>query len=78
MGEYNVPLMTKIPVSEAMNRDVQSLNANDTVLMANDLLLKKGFKGIRVLSKEGKVVGMLTLSDVARIPREKAASTRIE
>ncbi len=77
MGEYNVPLMTRIFVSEAMNKDVQSLNEDDSVQRANQLILEKGFKGIPIVSKEGKVTGMVTLKDVERIPREKSASTKL-
>ncbi len=77
MGEYNVPLMTRIFVSEAMNSDVQSLNEDDSVQKANQLILEKGFKGIPIVSKEGKVLGMVTLRDVERIPREKSASTKL-
>jgi chloride channel protein, CIC family len=75
MGEYNVPLMTRIPVSEAMNKDVQSLSEEDSVQRANQLILEKGFKGIPIVSKEGKVTGMVTLRDVERIPRGKSPTT---
>ena len=34
-GEYNVPLLTKMLVSEAMNKNVQSLMEDDSVLSAN-------------------------------------------
>jgi CIC family chloride channel protein len=77
MGEYNVPLMTRIFVSEAMNKDVQSLSEDDSVQKANQLILEKRFKGIPILSREGKVAGMVTLRDVESIPREKSDTTKL-
>ena len=76
-GEYNVPLMTKIPVESAMTREVVTLREKDPVARANELMMEKKFKGIPVISPEGKPVGIVTLSDVARIPSEKMESTPV-
>jgi chloride channel protein, CIC family len=73
-GEYNVPLMTRIFVSDAMNHNVSTLSPTDTVASANQLMLDKGFRGIPVTEAE-KVVGIVTMSDVLRIPREQMGST---
>ena len=75
-GEYNVPLMTKLLVVDAMNKDVASLQDDDTVDKANQIMVEKGRMGIPILSS-GKVVGIVTMSDVERIPKEKAASTKV-
>ena len=76
-GEYNVPLMTKLFVGDAMNRQVQSLTEEDSVDSANQIMITRSFKGIPIVS-QGKVVGMVTLSDAIRIPKEKAATTKIK
>jgi chloride channel protein, CIC family len=75
-GEYNVPLMTKLLVADAMNKNVQSLKEDDTVDKANQLMVEKGRTGIAIIS-EGKVVGIVTMSDVQRVPIEKATTTRV-
>ena len=41
-------------------------------------MLEKHFKGIPILSKEGQVIGFVTLSDVEGIPREKADTTKVK
>lgn len=73
-GEYNVPLLTKIFVSDAMNYNVSTLSPGDSVASANQLMLDKGFRGIPVTEAE-KAVGIVTMSDVLRIPREQMSST---
>ncbi|MGI0080404.1 MAG: chloride channel protein, partial [Nitrososphaerales archaeon] len=76
-GEYNIPLMTKLFVSDAMNKDVQSLDENDSVEKANQMMLEKGYKGIPIVSG-GKVVGIVALSDVQLIPKEKSPATKLK
>ena len=76
-GEYNVPLLTKIFVSDAMNRDVLTLAPDDTTANAYQIMLDKGFRGIPIVESE-KAVGMVTMSDVLRVPREQMASTPLK
>jgi CIC family chloride channel protein len=76
-GEYNVPLMTKIFVSDAMNRDVLTLSPDDTTADAYQMMLDKGFRGIPIVESE-KAVGMVTTSDALRVPREQMASTPLK
>jgi chloride channel protein, CIC family len=75
-GEYNVPVMTRLLVGDAMNKNVVSLNQDDTVDKANQLMVEKGHMGIPIFS-EGKVVGIVTMSDAQRITKEKAATTKV-
>lgn len=74
-GEYSVPLMTKLLVGEAMNKDVVYLQEEDVVEKANQLMVERGHIGIPILSN-GEVVGIVTMSDVQRVPKEKAGSTK--
>ena len=76
-GEYNIPLMTKLFVSEAMNKNVQSLDENDFVEKASQLMLDKGYKGVPIVSN-GKVVGIAVMSDVQRIPKGESAATKLK
>ena len=76
-GEYNVPLLTKIFVSDAMNHSVTTLSSTDTVAAAYQLVVDKGFRGIPVVDSD-KVVGMVAVSDLLRIPREQMASTQLQ
>ena len=76
-GEYNVPLLTKIFVSDAMNHNVLTLAPNDTAANAYQVMLDKGFRGIPIVEVE-KVVGMVTMSDILRVPREQMASTPLK
>ena len=75
-GEYNIPLMTKLLVVDAMNKEVATLKDDDTVDKANQIMVEKGRAGIPIFSA-GKVVGIVTMSDVQRIPKENAASTKV-
>ncbi len=75
-GEYNVPLLTRIFVHDAMKADVVALSPRDTVAQAQQLMLDKGFRGIPVVDSD-KVVGIATLGDLQRIPAERMASTNL-
>jgi CIC family chloride channel protein len=76
-GEYNVPLLTKIFVTDAMNHDVLTLGPNDTTANAYQMMLDKGFRGIPIVESE-RAVGMVTMSDLMRVPREQMASTPLK
>ena len=76
IAEYSVPLLTKISVQDAMNPNVLSLSPQDKVEAAYQVMQEKGFRGIPILDS-GKVVGIVTMSDILRIPKEKMGSTEI-
>ena len=76
-GEYNVPLMTKIFVSDAMNHSVFTLSPTDTVAAAYQVVVEKGYRGIPIVESD-KVVGIVTVSDQQRIPREQMGSTPVK
>lgn len=72
-GEYNVPLLMKIQVMDATNPVCISLAPSDTVKTAYQTMLEKGFNGIPITESQ-KVVGIVAMSDVMRIPREQMSS----
>ncbi len=56
-----------VKVSEIMTRKVISANANDPVQTALDLMSQKQIRRIPV-EDNGKVVGMVSIGDLAKIP----------
>jgi chloride channel protein, CIC family len=76
-GEYNIPLMTKIFVRDAMTQNVVSVGENETVAEASRLMIDKGFKIFPVVSIDGNLTGVITMSDLWRIPKEKSESTTV-
>ena len=75
-GEYNVPLLTKIFVSDAMNQDVITYAPDAVVASAYQTMLEKGIRGIPIVEAE-RAVGIVTMSDLMRVPREQMASTSL-
>ncbi|MDG6899876.1 MAG: CBS domain-containing protein [Nitrososphaerota archaeon] len=76
-GEYNVPLLTKIFVSDAMNNAVVTLSSSDSVGAAYQVVVEKGYRGIPIVDGE-KLVGIVTVSDLMRIPRERMDATPLK
>jgi len=77
IGEYNVPLLTKIFVSDAMNQGVMALRPDDTVNSAYQTMLDRRFRGIPITQGD-KAVGIVTMSDLLRIPREQMAAVPLK
>lgn len=75
-GEYNIPLLKKIQVMDATNPNCLFLSPNDTVKTAYQMMLEKHFNGIPILDSQ-KVVGIVSMSDVMRVPREQMGSIRL-
>ena len=77
VGEYNLPLLTRVYVVDAMNTSVTSLASTDDVRKAYQLMLDKGFRGIPIVDSGG-LAGIVTMSDVAKVPRENMEASKIE
>jgi len=76
-GEYSIPLLTRIYVVDAMNPSVVTASPDKTVGEVYSIMLEKGFRGMPVVS-DGRLVGIVTLSDLMRVPRDKMAQTRVD
>jgi CIC family chloride channel protein len=76
MGEYNVPLLKRIFVSDAMNINAITLKPEDSAQTAYQLMLEKGFRGVPILDGQ-KLVGMVTMSDLLGIRREEMEKTSL-
>ena len=59
-----------------MNHNVLTLTPIDNAANAYQVMLDKGFRGIPIVESD-KVVGMVTMSDLLRVPREQMASTQL-
>ena len=60
-----------------MTRAVVSVAENDTVARVNQIMVEKKFKGVPAITADGQVVGIVTMSDVSRVPKEKMETTRV-
>jgi chloride channel protein, CIC family len=73
-GEYNVPLLTKMFVHDAMKVGALVLSPSDSVAKAQQLMLDKGFRSLPLVDS-GKVAGLVMLGDLQRVPADKMGST---
>jgi len=55
--------------SDIMNPDVLTIEADATVRRAAEVMLEHGLNGLPVVSHEGKVVGLVGIKDVLRMPQ---------
>jgi CIC family chloride channel protein len=78
LGEYSTPLLTKMRVSDAMNPEVFSLPAGSTVEDAYRAILDRHYSGVPVVDSSGRVVGIVTMTDLLRVPSERKGSTPVE
>jgi len=60
-----------------MTKNVVILDQNTTVAKANQLMMETSFKSFPVVSNGDNVVGIVTLSDLWRVPNDQAESTTI-
>jgi CIC family chloride channel protein len=79
MGEYNVSIMSRLKVAEAMRPNVISLTPDDTVDSAFSLMTEKKFRGLPVVnSATGQIEGMVTISDILRVPSAETKKTPLK
>lgn len=76
-GEYNIPLMTRLYVMDAMVTDVIKLSPEDTLETASRVMLERGIKGIPIVLEQ-RVVGIITSSDLLRVQRENFRFTKVQ
>jgi chloride channel protein, CIC family len=76
-GEYNIPLMSRITVADAMKTDVITLSEGDTVDRTFALMTEKKIRGIPIVSQDKKVIGMVTISDILRVPEAQMKTTNL-
>jgi CBS domain-containing protein len=60
-------LLDKLTVNEIMSREVLTIGPDDTIIDAAQLMLNRKISGLPVVDNAGKLVGMLTESDIFRM-----------
>ncbi len=65
-----------IPVSSVMTRDVIACRADNGIKQAEALMRDNRIRRLPVVDKAGRLVGILSLNDIAREARREAASGR--
>jgi CIC family chloride channel protein len=74
--EYNVPLLKRLFVADAMNINIISLPPGESVQKAYQLMIEKSFRGMPIV-ESGVLVGIVTISDILRVPRENMGTTTL-
>jgi len=74
--EYNIPLLKRLFVSDAMKINITYLPSGESVQKAYQLMMERGFRGIPIVDT-GVLVGIVTISDILRVPRENIGSTTV-
>ena len=76
-SEYSVPLMQKLFVKDAMTKKVITTALNSPLSEVAEIMAKNRIKGTPVLDDDGKLVGMVTLTDVLKTHPDKRAATKV-
>jgi CIC family chloride channel protein len=75
-GEYSVPLLQKLFVKDAMTNNVITTTLNSTLSEVAEIMAKNGIKGMPVLDDDGRLVGIVTVTDILQIhPDQRATKT---
>lgn len=77
LGDYNIPLLVRIHVVDAMNPNVASFDPSESVRKAYDTILDKGYRDIPIVHS-GDLVGLVTMSELLEVPRESMDSVKLE
>jgi CIC family chloride channel protein len=76
-SEYSTPLMQKLFVKDAMTKKVITATLNTPLSEIADEMAKNTMKGMPVLDDNGRLVGMVTLTDVLKVNPEQRAKTMV-
>ncbi len=60
-------LLAKLKVSEIMTREPTTISQEATISTVAEIMLEKKFSGLPVVDEEGKLVGIITESDIFRL-----------
>jgi CIC family chloride channel protein len=76
-GEYSIPLLQKLFVKDAMTKKTITATPNSPISEVAELMAKNGIKGMPVLDDGGRLVGMVTLTDVLQLHPDKRTTTMV-
>ena len=77
LTEYAIPLFQRIKVGDAMTRNLVTVMPETRIMDAAKLMAEREIKGIPVVDGEGRLVGMITFSDILKVPAEERPNTRV-
>jgi CBS domain-containing protein len=66
----------QIPVSEAMSKEVHSVRTKDSVEQAEAVMKSARIRRVPVLDGEGRLVGILSMNDLARQAQQAVGGAR--
>ena len=75
--EYAIPLFQRIRVGDAMTRNLIVVRPETGIMEAAKIMAEKEIKGIPVVDEEGRLVGMVTFSDILRVPAEERPTKKV-
>lgn len=74
--EMAIDILQDVPVREAMTSKVITVSPEDTVLHVMHLIEKTGYIGYPVV-ENGKLVGIITFTDVEKVPPEERGNVKV-
>jgi CIC family chloride channel protein len=76
-GEYSIPLLQKLFVKDAMTNKVITTTPNSLLSEVAEIMAKNGIKGTPVLDDKGRLVGIVTLTDILQIHPDQRATKMV-
>jgi len=71
------PLLSRVPVGEAMQKDVVTVSSKTSVSAVRDLISRYNYTGFPVVD-DGELAGVITFDDLRRVPLEAQDDTLVE
>lgn len=78
LSEYAIPLLQRIRVKDAMTRDVLLTTPETPIMEVARIMAEKEIKGVPVVDGTGKLIGMITFSDILNVPPEDREHVRVK
>ena len=76
-GEFSVDLLEEIEVERVATKEIVTVSPEDHLLHVSNLISSTGHLAYPVISDD-ELVGIISYSDVLKIPHEKAGSTKVK
>ena len=76
-SEYSIPLLQKLFVKDGMSKKVVTTTPGSLLSEVAEIMARNGIKGIPVLDDNGRLAGMVTLTDVLQIHPDQRATTQV-
>ncbi len=76
-SEYSISMMQRLLVKDAMTKKVLTISPNSPVSEVADMLSRNGIKGVPVSDNQGRLEGMITLTDVLKLHPDKRTITKV-